>query len=116
MLPKKFRLQDFGEIEKVKKEGKLFQNPLFGLLVLKRKDNGPSRFAFIVSLKISKKSTKRNKAKRLLSEALKGFLPKIKKGFDLVFLGKKAIIDKSFWEIKKQLELVLQKGGLINED
>jgi len=116
MLPEKFRLQDFGEIEKVKKEGKLIQNPLFGLLVLKREDNGLSRFAFIVSLKISKKSTKRNRAKRLLSEVVRSFLPEIKDGFDLVFLAKKSIIDKSFWDIKKQVEIILKKGGLTYED
>lgn len=113
MLPKKFRLQDFQEIEKVKKEGKLFQTPLFGVLVLPKDDKDSLRFTFIVSLKISKESTRRNRVKRLLSEAVRSFLPQINSGFDLVFLAKRSIVDKSFWEIKGQIEIVLKKAELI---
>lgn len=115
MLPKKFRLQNYNQIEKVKAQGNIYQNPLFGLLVLKRKSDD-SRFSFIVSVNISKKSTKRNRIKRLLSEAVRSLLPSIKKGYDCVFLAKKNIIDKSFWEIKNQIELVFKKGGIINEN
>lgn len=134
MLPKQYRLQDYQEVEKVKKEGKLYQTPLFGLLVLSRAEGlvlntsaklgvNPverlssrfsfPRFAFIISTKISKKATQRNRAKRVLSEAVRGLLPKLKFSFDAVFLGKKSLIGKSFSEIQAEVEKVFRKSGLM---
>lgn len=111
MLPKKFRLQKF---EEIKKKGKLFQFPLFGGLVLPQKEKNNSRFAFVVSSKISKKATERNRAKRLLSEAVRSFLPKIKSGFDVVFFAKKLIVGKEFVEIKNEVERIFKKANLLD--
>lgn len=119
MLPKKFRLQDYQEIERVKKKGKLYQTPLFGFLVLK-KENQPfsrfffTRFTFIISKKISKKATERNKTKRLLSEATRELLLKIKPGFDAVFLAKKSLIGRNYIEVKKETESLFKKCGLLS--
>ena len=112
MLPKKYRLHDYQEVEKVKKEGKLYQSPLFGILVFKKDDQTTSRFSFIISTKISKKATERNRAKRVLSEAVRGLLPKVKPGFDAVFLGKKSLIGKNKKEIETEIEMVFRKSGL----
>ena len=113
MLPKKFRLHDYQEVEKVKKEGKLYQSPLFGLLVLEKPGQATSRFSFIVSTKLSKKAVQRNHLKRLLSEAVRGLLPKVKPGFDLVFLGKKSLIGKSLSEIQIEVNNIFCKSGLM---
>jgi len=117
VLPRRYRLQNYQEIEKVKKEGKLYQISFFGLLILKRTlseaEGLPTRFAFIVSKKLSKKAVQRNRAKRLLSEAVRGLLPKVKPGFDIIFLGKKSLIGKSFSEIQVEVEKVFRKSGLL---
>jgi len=125
MLPKPYRLQDSQEVEKVKKEGKLYQSSFFGLLVLKRTlsaptelsvnsvEGSPSRFCFIVSTKLSKKATKRNRAKRVLSEAVRGLLPEIKPGFNGIFLGKKSLIGKNFSEIQEEINKIFCKSGMM---
>lgn len=113
MLPKKFRFSKRQEIGDVKKKGKLYQFPLFGILVLKTRIEESPRFAFVVSTRISKKSTERNKIRRLLSETIKFLLPKITLGYDLIFLTKKSILDKGFWEINKETEFGLRKIGLV---
>lgn len=112
MLPKKFRLQDYQEIEKVKKEGKLYQSPLFGLLILKKEEQSTPRFSFIVSTKLSKKAVQRNHIKRLLSESLREVWSKIKPGFDGVFLGKKSLIGKTKMEIEEEIKRVFLEIGL----
>jgi ribonuclease P protein component len=112
MLPKQHRFPLRLEFNRLRKEGKLFQGKLFSLLISHSKRQ-PSRFAFIVSTKIHKKATKRNRAKRLLREAVRSLLPKIKPGFDGVFLAKKAIIDNKLIEVKKETEKIFRQAGLI---
>lgn len=118
MLPKQNRLSLKTEFNRIKKRGKLFQGKLFSLLVTdqrqKTKDQGP-KFAFIISKKIHKRATKRNRARRLLSEAIRFFLPKIKEGVDGVFLAKKPIIGKEFVEVKTEAEEILKNANLLKK-
>lgn len=116
MLPRKHRLPLRTDLVRVQEEGKLFQGRLFSLLVSSQSSAlrpQPSRFAFIISTKIHKRAAKRNQARRLLIEAIRSLLPKIKPGFDCVFLAKKAIIGKELIEIKKETEKLFQKAHLI---
>ncbi len=125
MLPKQYRLPLRTEFKRIKKEGKLFPGRFFSLLVSHQPPLGPSlgarpatprteprgeasyqppRLAFIISKKIHKKAIKRNRVRRLLVEAVRGILPKIKPGFDFVFLVKKTILEKKLLEIKNEVE------------
>ncbi len=120
MLPKQYRLHDYQEIERVKKEGKLFQSPLFGVLILEKTGQSVSlspfsRFAFIVSKKVSTKATERNRIKRVLSESVRLLLPAIKPEVDGVFLGKRDIIGKKKIEIEQELENIFRKAKLLRE-
>jgi ribonuclease P protein component len=112
MLPKQHRLPLRKEFNRLKKEGKLFQDKFFSLLVA-RGQLPESRFAFIVSKKIHKRAVKRNKVRRLLAESVQAFLPKIKSGIDAVFLTKKTINDKSFDQIKKEVEKIFKQVNLL---
>ncbi len=113
MLSKRHRLPLRTDLTQVKKRGRLFQGKLFSLLVRKRGDYQPSRFGFIISAKIHKRAVKRNRAHRLLTEAIRSLLPKLKPGFDSVFLVKKRIIGKELSEIKESTERIFKKASLI---
>ena len=116
MLPRKHRLPLRTELTRVQEEGKLFQGRLFSLLVSGQEPvdrSQPSRFAFIISTKIHKRAVKRNRVRRFLIEAIRSLLPKIKPGFDCVFLAKKAIVGKGLIEIKKETERLFKKTKLI---
>ncbi|OGM14908.1 ribonuclease P protein component [Candidatus Woesebacteria bacterium RIFCSPLOWO2_01_FULL_39_23] len=76
------------DYDRVKKEGKLYQSENFGASVLKREDDGYPRFGLIVSNKISKLSTQRNRIKRAFRDALRHNLNRIQGGYDIVFLAK----------------------------
>jgi len=115
VLPKEYRLPLRKELNNLKKKGKIFQGQLFGLLVgLMDKDKNSS-FGFIISNKIHKKANKRNRARRLLGEAVYSFLPKVKKGYAVVFLAKKGIIEADFEKIKKEVNLLFGKAHLLND-
>jgi len=113
MLPKKNRLDLKKEFLQIKKGGKLINGWLFNFLFQKTAtDFYPPAFAFVVSKKITKKATKRNRVKRLLSEAVRNFLPQIKPGVKGIFLAKKEILEKNFAEVKTEVEAVFKKENL----
>lgn len=117
MLPKQNRLPLRTDLVRVQEKGELFQGRLFSLLVSKsagqQVSKQPSRFGFIISTKIHKRATKRNRSRRLLIEAIRGLSSKIKPGFDCVFLAKKAIVGKELGEIKGEVERLFKKGKLL---
>jgi ribonuclease P protein component len=97
----------------LQKKGKLFQGKLFSLLVSSQAKTEPSRFGFIISSKVHKGAVKRNRARRLLIEAIKTLLPQIKPGFDTVFLAKKTVIGVKSEEIRKETKKLFQEAGLL---
>lgn len=114
MLPKQYRISS-EDFEVIKKKGRRVFGPLFGLLVIQEKQELESqpKFGFIVSKKIDKLATVRNKIKRRLDQALLPYLPKIKPNVKAVFLSKKALIDKTFWETRDEIERMLKKAKLL---
>jgi ribonuclease P protein component len=113
MLAKKYRLTGRSVLEEVKKGGSLYQADSFGILVRKRTEDEPSKFAFIVSTKISKIAVDRNKAKRRLREAVKQNIEKVVNGYDVIFLAKKKTLEKKSEEITSEVNKVFKESGLI---
>lgn len=114
MLPQAYRLPLKTELKRLKQNGQIFQGKFFGLLLVSGKDPGSfSRFGMIVSNKVAKKAVTRNKIRRLLSESLLALWSQIKKGSDGVFLAKKTAGEADFSQIKKDIQLLLQKAKLI---
>lgn len=114
MLSQKYHFPLTTEFNSIKKEGQMFNGPMFGLLIGIRDTGQGTRFGFIISTKIDKRSVVRHRIKRLLTEAIRLNLDKIKPGYDFVFLAKKSIAGKSLEEVKKEVEERLKKAKLLN--
>lgn len=114
MLKKKFKIQKEKEIREIfKKSKKVFLPDFF---VYFRPNNlSFSRCLVIVGLKISKKSSQRNKIRRRCYAVLELFYPFIKPGYDIIFVGLKSLIQKDFSEIKNEIFYFLKKNKLLNE-
>lgn len=108
MLPKENRLKKKKDIERVFKKGMSFKED-FLILKMVKNNLKKSRFAFIVSQKVSKKATLRNKIKRRLRELVRLKLKKIKGGLDFIFLTTPGIKEKDFWELDKTINKLFQK-------
>ena len=115
MLPKKNRLSLKTRLDNLQKKGTLAQNPLFGLLYLKN-DTQAVSFAFIVSNKVARLATERNRIRRLLSEAVRLESDQIKPGIEAVFLIKKAIIGHSFDLIQKEVQNIFTQAKLYSNE
>ena len=84
MLPKINRIKKKKDFEVIFKKAKSFKNNLFILKAIKN-NLEVNRFGFVVSLKVSKKATVRNKIRRRMSEAVK--TENIKPGVDVVLVA-----------------------------
>jgi len=113
MLARENRLTKKEDFEKVKTKGRSVQSESFFFSYLKRTDNDPSRFGFVVTKKISPHATARNKASRGLREGVRQTLAYIKPGYDCVLVAKPIIVRKYTNDLMHEVDLVLQKSHLM---
>ena len=111
MLAKKNRLKRKKDFKLILKEGKRFKED-FLILKLVKNNLEKSRFSFIISQKVSKKATTRNKIKRRLSEIVRLKLKKIKKGIDVILIACPGLEEKDFWEIEESLDKLFLRANL----
>ena len=128
MLKKDNRLSGNKQIKEVFEKGKMRQSPLFGVLYVREEKNnlqssiyklqstnfnlqstnpavaGRAKFGIVVSKKISKKAVERNRIRRKIYREVGEILPKINKELRVVFLVKKAILEASDEEIKREVK------------
>lgn len=71
------------------------------------------RVGFVISVKIHKKSTKRNLLKRRMREVIRLNLDKIRQGIDLVILTKPGSVDLEYVEVERDILFALKKTGLL---
>lgn len=113
MLPKLNRLSSSFEIRRVQTSGKRFESPLFTLIIFAAKIGNPSRFAFLVSKRLDKRATKRNRTKRLLREAVRLSLAKIEVGYDVIISAKEILAKENIETITIEVKQQLEKAGLV---
>lgn len=112
MLPKKYRLTREKDFEHTFKKGKSFFIRELGVKCLP--NNLPhSRIGIVVSNKISKKATERNKIKRRLRETIRLALPQIKAPVDLLIITRPTIVDLDYHGIESHLTNCLKKLRII---
>jgi len=98
MLSKTNRLQKKSDIDLVFKKGKSFREGLVLLKVLKT-DLGSSRFAFVISQKVSKKAIVRNKLRRRLKNILHKSFDKV--SADILVIAFPGLEKKAYKELEE---------------
>lgn len=103
-------LSNSGQFGRVKREGRTWA---VGPLVLNAAPNGGEtvRCGFITGKKIGN-AVKRNRARRLLQEAIRYRLPFIKPGWDLVWIARHSIVEMGIDEVAKAVDELLSRGRL----
>ena len=111
MLKKQHRLNKNKDFESVFKNRGSAYAPSLGLrLAANGLEN--SRFAVLVSKKVSKKAVVRNKIKRQIRNILREDYLQIIKGYDVVIVCLPTIATKTFAEIQAELKFVFHKSRL----
>lgn len=61
-------------------------------------------------------AVQRNKAKRRIRAAFHGIQDALRKGYDLVIIARKPLVDADFGDFVKALETLFQTAGLMKEN
>ncbi|WP_457621037.1 ribonuclease P protein component [Persephonella sp.] len=107
------------DVKKILSKGKSLQTE--NLIVVYSKNNlGYPRFAYILSKKFSRKAVVRNRAKRIIKEALKTYYESLKDlSYDMIFIAKKSIIGKKttdlYNDIGKLISVLREGNGQISD-
>lgn len=112
MLKKENRVSKRKEVEEMKGARSIYQSPIFGMLLVDKKDN-QKKFLFVVSKRISKKAVDRNRIRRVLSEAVRLNLERVRSGVRIGFLVRRAILGMGLEEVKREVERGLVKTGVV---
>lgn len=111
MLSKINRLKKTEDFKKIFEKGQLVKGELLDLRMASNQLK-ICRFGFLISLKVSKKATQRNKIRRQLNEVAGLLLSQIKAGYDLIVIAKAKIIGKNQKQILTDFKNVIRKAQL----
>jgi len=114
MLPKDRRLISDYDFRKVRRKGRRIGVPLFTLYLLRVGPSVPSRFGFVVSKKIDKRATERNRVKRIFREGVRPLLSEVKDGYDAVFWIRQRALGAPTKEVWAEIRKALGKAGVIS--
>ena len=113
MLPKELRLRNKRDFDKLWKRGRSLHGRLLGIRFAPNQ-KGDTRLGIVIGVKIHKRATKRNTAKRRIREALRReYAPRIH-GFDIAVIGRSGIIEASYKEITDELGAILTHAHLLS--
>ena len=113
-MKRRFRLTGTKDFKRVRKLGKSYAHPLLVLVALPNELES-SRFAVSAGRSVGN-SVQRNRAKRLIREALRPLLPDIKPGWDVLLLARHSLAGAEFLQTQEVLKLLLQRSRLFETD
>jgi ribonuclease P protein component len=102
------------EYRRVLRRGIRLEGPLF-LLVAAENDKGHHRLGLTVGRRVGK-AVERNRVKRLLRETFRRSVAPVSRGFDLVFLPRAEMVEKTQSEVDREYRerlrrLLARQGG-----
>ncbi|MDO8592199.1 MAG: ribonuclease P protein component [bacterium] len=114
MLAKQSRLVKQKDFEKIFQQGRSYYSKLLGIkaMVNEQQEN---RYGIVISTKVSKKSTERNKLKRQIRHAIKRLDYELAQGMDIIVMALPAISGQGYNTIKSELERILIKLKLLKQ-
>lgn len=114
MLPKRYRLQRSSDLQRVRHRSQSWRHPL-AILLVTTNDLEVSRFAFAAGRSVGG-AVVRNRAKRLLREAVRLNLAEIHPGFDCLLIGRQSVAGASFGQVETAVLALLQRAKLLVEN
>jgi ribonuclease P protein component len=112
-VQRKFRLTSSNDYMRVRRTGKSFAHPLVVLVALPN-DQERVRLAVSAGRRVGK-AVQRNRAKRLLREAARAFIPEISPGWDIVLVARQPLSEAGLQGAKEAIGSLLQRAGLFRD-
>lgn len=111
-MQRKFRLTRSTDFKRVRRTGKSYAHP-FVVLVTQASEAHRVRVGVTAGRSVGG-AVQRNRAKRILREAMRPLLPDLLPGWDLVLIARPALISASLQEIRQVLTSSLRRAQIIS--
>ena len=122
-MQRKFRLTRSEDFKRVRRSGKSYAHPLVVLIALKReKSDHPHVRIGVAAGRTVGTAVIRNRAKRLLREAMRTLIPDISlqqqtadgaSGLDLILIARAGIASASLQDARQALQNLLQRAQIV---
>ena len=113
-MQRRFRLTRSEDFKRVRRSGKSYAHPLVVLIVLKReKSDHPNVRIGVAAGRSVGTAVTRNRAKRLLREAMRTMIPNIASNLDLILIARAGLASASLDDTRKAVQNLLQRAQLI---
>jgi ribonuclease P protein component len=113
LLPKAARIREEREFRTAFTKGRSYKGDLIVVYVLPRRGES-MRFGFTTVKKIGG-AVERNRLKRLLREAAKKLMPRLRSGTDIIVLARAQAAGASLHELAAELEKLLERAGVLEQ-
>ena len=110
-MQRKFRLTRSEDFKRVRRSGKSYAHPLVVLIV--QNNNQPRVKIGVAAGRTVGTAVYRNRAKRLLREAIRTLLPNIGSGFDLILIARPGLVSATLEDTRRALLNLLQRARIL---
>ena len=110
-MQRKFRLTRSEDFKRVRRSGKSYAHPLVVLIV--QQNDQPRVRVGVAAGRTAGTAVYRNRAKRLLREAMRTLIPNITPGLDLILIARPGLVSASFEETRQALLTLLQRAQIL---
>ena len=110
-MQRKFRLTRSEDFKRVRRSGKSYAHPLVVLIV--QSNNQPRVKIGVAAGRTVGTAVYRNRAKRLLREAMRTLIPNIASGLDLILIARPALVSATLEDTQHALLNLLQRARIL---
>jgi len=110
-VQRSFRLTRSEDFKRVRRDGKSYAHPL--VVLIAQNNDQPRVRVGVAAGKSVGTAVYRNRAKRLLREAMRTFIPNIASNSDLILIARPALASASLTEVQEALLHLLQRAKLL---
>ncbi len=110
-MQRKFRLTRSEDFKRVRRSGRSYAHPIL-VLIVQAGEHGTLRVGMAASRTIGT-AVKRNRAKRLLREAMRTLLPMVPSGWDVVLVARPPLLSCNVFEVREALLTLLRRADLV---
>jgi len=113
-MQRPLRLRRKEDFARLRASGRVWRHP-FVILSVAPNDLPHNRYGFITGKRLGN-AVRRNRARRLLREAVRQAHPALRSGHDMVFIARDAITGQPFASVHEAVTTLLRRAGLWDDE